>query len=85
MPEIFRLIHADDLAGKHLQELCFFHFVKRQPKKKRAHYYLTSKEIAETLSISINTVSRQRQEILGKLQVKNSIEACRIAKDLKLI
>lgn len=169
--EIFSLIHADDLAGKHLQELCFFHFVKRQPKKKRAHYYLTSKlrmksdtnryipvlhrmfyvsvpsddtlwlalclyspllfdipakcliinsangqmteldkrsntrilsvrekqvlklidkgltskEIAETLSISINTVSRHRQEILGKLQVKNSIEACRIAKDLKLI
>lgn len=169
--EIFKLIHPDDLAGKHLQELCFFHFVKRQPKKKRAHYYLTSKlrmksdtnryipvlhrmfyvsvpsddtlwlalclyspllfdipakcliinsangqmteldkqsntrilsvrekqvlklidkgltskEIAETLSISINTVSRHRQEILGKLQVKNSIEACRIAKDLKLI
>ncbi|WP_353885389.1 LuxR C-terminal-related transcriptional regulator [uncultured Bacteroides sp.] len=46
---------------------------------------LTSKKIAETLSISINTVSRHRQEILGKLQVKNSIEACRVAKDLKLI
>ncbi len=44
-----------------------------------------SKEIAEMLSISINTVSRHRQEILGKLQVKNSIEACRIGKDLKLI
>lgn len=169
--EIFKLIHPDDLAGKHLQELCFLHFVKRQPKKKRANYYLTSKlrmksdtnsyipvlhrmfyvsvpsndalwlalclysplvfdipskcliinsangqmaeldkqnntrilsvrekqvlnfinkgltskEIAEMLSISINTVSRHRQEILGKLQVKNSIEACRIAKDLKLI
>ncbi|WP_294630453.1 LuxR C-terminal-related transcriptional regulator [uncultured Bacteroides sp.] len=169
--EIFRLIHPDDLAGKHLQELCFFHFVKRQPKKRRADYYLTStlrmksgtnsylsvlhrifyvsspsndslwlalclyspllfdipakcliinsangqtmelekqnntrilsvrekqvlnlinkgltsKEIAATLSISINTVSRHRQEILGKLQVKNSIEACRIGKDLKLI
>jgi len=38
-----------------------------------------------TLSISTNTVSRHRQEILGKLQVKNSIEACRVAKDLKLI
>ena len=37
------------------------------------------------LSISINTINRHRQEILGKLQVKNSIEACRIAKDLKLI
>lgn len=169
--EIFRLIHPDDLAGKHLQELCFFHFIRHQPKSKRADYYLTSKlrmkngvnsyipvlhrmfyitipssgtlwlalclyspllfdipvkcliinsingqmteldkqndtkilsvrekqvlslidkgltskEIAGTLSISINTVSRHRQEILGKLQVKNSIEACRIAKDLKII
>lgn len=169
--EIFKLIHPDDLASKHLQELCFFHFVKCQPKKKRANYYLmsklhmksninsyipvlhrmfyvsipsndtlwlalclyspllfdipakcliinssngqiieldkqnntrilsvrekqvlnlidkglTSKEVAETLSISINTVSRHRQEILSKLQVKNSIEACRIARDLKLI
>ena len=169
--EIFNLIHPDDLAGKHLQELCFFHFVKHQPKRKRTDYYLisklrmkngtnnyipvlhrmfyvsdpsndtlwlalclyspllfdipakclivnstngqmteigkqdntkilsvrekqvlnlidkgmASKEIAETLSISINTVSRHRQEILGKLQVKNSIEACRVAKDLKLI
>ena len=169
--EVFRLIHPDDLSGKHLQELCFFHFVRRQPKHKRKDYYLmsklrmksgmngympvlhrmfyvsvpngdslwlalclygpllsdipakcmiinsatgqmteldrqegtrilsvrekqvlslidrglTSKEIAEMLSISINTVSRHRQEILGKLQVKNSIEACRIAKDLRLI
>lgn len=46
---------------------------------------LTSKEIANMLSISINTVSRHRQDILSRLQVKNSIEACRIAKDLKLI
>ena len=46
---------------------------------------LTSKSIAETLSISVHTVSRHRQEILGKLQVKNSIAACRVAKDLKLI
>ena len=46
---------------------------------------LMSKDIAEMLSISIYTVNRHRQEILGKLQVKNSIEACRIAKDLKLI
>ena len=37
------------------------------------------------LAISPNTVSRHRQEILGKLQVKNSIEACRIARDLELI
>lgn len=35
----------------------------------------TSKEIAASLSISINTVSRHRQNILEKLQVKNSIEA----------
>lgn len=169
--EIFRIIHPDDLAEKHLQELCFYHFVKRQPKKKRTDYYLISKlrmkskagsyisvlhrifyvsmpandtlwlalclysplafdipakcmivnsidghateleehnndkilsmrekqvlklinkglmskEIAEMLSISIYTVNRHRQEILSKLQVKNSIEACRIAKDLKLI
>lgn len=46
---------------------------------------LTSKAIAEMLSISVNTISRHRQEILGKLQVKNSIEACRIAKELKII
>lgn len=169
--DIFKFIHPDDLAGKHLQELCFFHFIKRQPKRMRTDYYLTSKlrmkseksgyvsvlhrifyisipykdtlwlalclyspllfdipskylvinsangqiieldkqdntrmlsvrekqvlhfinnglsskEIADILFISINTVSRHRQEILGKLQVKNSVEACRVAKDLKLI
>lgn len=169
--KIFKIIHPADLTEKHLQELCFYHFVKRQPKKKRTDYYLMSKlrmknktdsyisvlhrifyvsmptndtlwlalclysplafdipakcliinsidghvteleehnnekilsvrekqvlklinkglmskEIAETLSISIYTVNRHRQEILGKLQVKNSIEACRIANDLKLI
>lgn len=36
---------------------------------------LTSKEIADVLSISINTVSRHRQNILKKLNVKNSVEA----------
>lgn len=46
---------------------------------------MMSKHIADTLSISINTVSRHRQEILQKLKVKNSIEACRIAKNLKII
>lgn len=46
---------------------------------------LTSKHIADALSISINTVSRHRQQILQKLKVKNSIEACRIAKDLGII
>ena len=35
-----------------------------------------SKDIAQTLSISINTVNRHRQNILEKLQVNNSIEAC---------
>ena len=169
--QIFRLIHPDDLSGKHLQELRFYHFMKHRPRKERADYYLasrlrmknatgeyipvlhrmfyiqvpcgdifwlalclygplpfdipeqcviinsvngnvtelekqdnsrilsvrerqvldlidkglTSKGIAETLSISIHTVSRHRQEILGKLQAKNSIAACRVAKDLKLI
>ena len=46
---------------------------------------MMSKEIASTLSISINTVNRHRQNILEKLHVSNSIEACRIAKGLKLI
>lgn len=36
---------------------------------------LTSKEIAKILSISINTVSRHRQNILEKLKVKNSVKA----------
>lgn len=169
--DIFRLIHPDDLVDKHVQELCFFHFIKKQPPAKRTDYYLTSKlrmkngpnsylpvlhrmfyipgrsngslwlalclysplwtdlpaqclfinsvngqtevweqahhteilsqrekqvlslidkgltskEIAKTFTISIHTVNRHRQEILGKLQVKNSIEACRVAKHLKLI
>ena len=39
---------------------------------------------AETLSISIHTVNRHRQEILGKLQVGNAIAACRVAKELEL-
>jgi DNA-binding CsgD family transcriptional regulator len=169
--EIFKIIHPDDLTEKHLQELCFYHFVKQRPQKERTNYYLMSKlrmknktdsyvsvlhrifyvsiptndtlwlalclysplvfdipakciiinsidghitdleehnnekilsvrekqvlklinkglmskEIAGILSISIYTVNRHRQDILGKLQVKNSIEACRIAKNLKLI
>ena len=44
-----------------------------------------SKEIASELFISINTVNRHRQNILMKLQANNSVEACRIAKSLKLI
>lgn len=46
---------------------------------------LTSHAIAEQLCISKNTVSRHRQEILKKLQVKNSTEACLRAKLLRII
>lgn len=46
---------------------------------------LKSAEIAARLHISIHTVSRHRQEILAKLQVKNSIEACRLATRMELI
>ena len=46
---------------------------------------MKSAEIADRLNISINTVSRHRQEIIGKLQVKNTHEACRIAKSMDLI
>lgn len=44
-----------------------------------------SKEIAEILSISKNTVNRHRQNILEKLRVNNSIEACRIAEFMDLL
>lgn len=44
-----------------------------------------SKEIADSLSISINTVNRHRQNILEKLRVSNSLEACRIAERMNLI
>lgn len=44
-----------------------------------------SYEIAELLAISKNTVNRHRQEILAKLQAKNSMEACRTAKALHII
>ena len=46
---------------------------------------MTSTDIAAHLSISRHTVSRHRQEILAKLKVKNSVEACRRAKNLKII
>lgn len=46
---------------------------------------LKSREIAERLHISAHTVSRHRQEILAKLQVKNSVEACRMARSMELI
>lgn len=44
-----------------------------------------SREIAEILSISVHTVSRHRQNILAKLQVRNSAEACRMARSLSII
>lgn len=46
---------------------------------------MKSAEIAERLSISVHTVSRHRQEIISKLQVKNSHDACRVARTLKII
>lgn len=44
-----------------------------------------SADIAAMLNVSVHTVSRHRQEILAKLQVKNSIEACRLARSMGLI
>ena len=44
-----------------------------------------SKEIANILSISLYTIHRHRQNILEKLQVKNSHEACQLAKLMQLI
>lgn len=46
---------------------------------------LSSKEIAITLYISVNTVNRHRRNILEKLCVGNSIEACRAAELMKLL
>lgn len=44
-----------------------------------------SKEIAEALFISINTVNRHRQNILEKMRVGNTTEACTMAAKLKWI
>lgn len=44
-----------------------------------------SKEIALILGISINTVNRHRQNILGKLCVDNSMEAVMAAVSMKLL
>lgn len=44
-----------------------------------------SKEIADNLCISVNTVHRHRQNILQKLKVGNAIEACKVAKAMGLI
>ena len=44
-----------------------------------------SKEIADILSISINTVNRHRQNILEKLNVDHAIEACKVARVMGII
>lgn len=46
---------------------------------------ITSQDIADRLCISKHTVSRHRQEILLKLQARNSAEAIHRAKQLKII
>lgn len=46
---------------------------------------LQSKEIADRLSISINTVNRHRQNIFQKLQVDNAIEACKMGRLMGLL
>ena len=40
--DIFRCIHPDDLKGKHLEELRFYHFVMSMPRVQRSDYYLYS-------------------------------------------
>ena len=45
---------------------------------------LLSKEIANTLKVSINTINRHRQNILQKLKANNSIEAVNLAQRLGL-
>lgn len=45
----------------------------------------SSKEIADILNISIHTVSRHRQNIIAKLQARNSTEACHKAHCLGII
>lgn len=44
-----------------------------------------SKEIADCLHISVNTVSRHRQNILRKLSVNNSMEAVNAAVSMRLL
>lgn len=44
-----------------------------------------SKEIADKLKLSINTVNRHRQNIFQKLNVTNALEACRIAETTGLL
>jgi DNA-binding CsgD family transcriptional regulator len=44
-----------------------------------------SKDIADKLSLSINTVNRHRQNIFQKLNVTNAMEACRVAEATGLL
>lgn len=44
-----------------------------------------SKGIADILGISLHTVSRHRQNIIAKLKVRNSAEACKVARTLNLL
>ena len=44
-----------------------------------------SKEIADKLSLSVNTINRHRQNIFQKLNVTNALEACRIAENAGLL
>lgn len=44
-----------------------------------------SKEIAEKLSLSINTINRHRQNIFHKLNVTNALEACRVAENTGIL
>lgn len=48
-------------------------------------YGSRSKEIANKLSVSINTIHRHRQNILQKLKVSSAIEACRVAQNMGLL
>lgn len=44
-----------------------------------------SKEIADKLALSINTINRHRQNIFQKLNVSNALEACRMAETMGLV
>lgn len=44
-----------------------------------------SKAIADILGISLHTVSRHRQNIIAKLKVRSSTEACKVARNLNLL
>lgn len=52
---------------------------------KHIQHGLLSKEIAEKLSISINTVNIHRQNILQKMNVDNSLEAVNYARKLGIL